>query len=270
MTKAEEPMARSSDDSPRPRVLDMVKALAPLPVDGGPVALALGDLLLPHLVACCCGGDWPALRVRRAAGFTPPWLILGDEVIVAKERHDGWRVEMQPATHGIDELLRMIGAGLADLPDGAEVELATATSDAPAEDGLDDAGWHRCRGLVQKGQWLIGEYYPPIDGATLQEMFQLAREMDAIACGQGAAINCLDDIEAATIVELAAGDEATTAMKLTATGASIACVGASGEDIMALATLIFHHRYGGLWPMSYGGVEDDEGFEDDAFADDEE
>lgn len=168
-------MAPPHDQPARPRILHVAKAFAMLPIDDGPVELPLSDLCLPFLLAGYCGGVHVALRVLGAGAPAISWAGKKGEVVVAKNRDGSLRIELQPGATPLLALLDQLASLLAALPGSTEIEMVVGNDSTLDDDDFDDGGWHRCAGPLRDGQWLLRDYYPPIDAATLREMLAFAR-----------------------------------------------------------------------------------------------
>jgi hypothetical protein len=158
-------------------VAELTRDLPIVPVRGGPVRLPVSEYVQAfHLAALCYRGTYAELRLELPRGkrYAPAWPNAS--VGVRAEPIDvGWRITFEAMNFGHVSAMPHVAQQLAGAPAGSILELFTASPDTGESKG--QPGWHRYRGTLQAGQWLIRHAYPTVTEPTLREALDLVGQM---------------------------------------------------------------------------------------------
>ncbi len=222
-------------------VPELVAGLTAEPIHGGPVQIAVRDLVLPYWLAWFCGESHPCLLIRGAPGAAIAWPTF-EEGIHATPTRDGWRVDIEGSNARWSQFghLKALAPLLETLPDGAELELATADNEA-----TEPYGFHRYQGTVTGGEWRLERTYPPVERATLEAMLALARETEA-----GDGITTRDEAELARILDdCRERDQALSDHRPRKRGKRLTFNKADVHWLPFLGARFYVARFGSVWPM---------------------
>lgn len=232
------------------------------PVEGGPVCIALQELVLPVQLAWFCSRMVAAeFRLKPPPGVfietTCPladgmvWAPCGDEVRLIFSNDF-------PLSAVISRL-RASAELFAGLPEGTVIDLYTSpTADLPGCNP--EVGRHHYSGTVQERSWQITGTYPPVQEQPLHAAFALAREVL-----HGDVIRIESSAEGKTVLNWA---KANFADRLEGNSASIKKgvirLEAPDQELLAFCgAAAFATRFGDVWPVvtfaaGDGWDEDDE------------
>jgi hypothetical protein len=226
-------------------VLDRVRFLAPVTIEGGPVVLPLADLPRLWMIPWFCDSAVAiGLHIQPPARepLTIRWPRVEDLQTTAIDRGAiqagfPWRSDRAQIA-----ALEKVAGALAQLPDGTFLELATAAEEA-------GPGAHRYQGPIRRGDWHLEASAPAVDCRTLEAALDLCREADG-------PIRTRDSREAQRVVAMTRRSQWLAD--------DIEVVESAGTlDVEAeyrrhLAMVFFRLRFLGVWDVAMGLAEADE------------
>jgi hypothetical protein len=220
-------------------VLERVRHLAPVAVEGGPVVLPLADLPRLWLIPWFCDsavavGLWVQPPARESLAIRWPRVEdLQTTVTDSGAVQAGFPWRSERAQMGA---LEKIAGALMLLPDGSVFELATAAEET-------GPGAHRYQGVIRGGDWHVRTSAPAVDCRTLEAALDLCREADG-------PIRARDAREAQRVLELARRS------RWLADDVEIVehagTLDVEPEYRRHLAMVFFRHRFSGVWDMATG------------------
>lgn len=214
-----------------------------------PAELELTHLVHAYLLGLLASDGAPAaeLRVRGAGAWRPPspqhdWVALPDA--------DGFRAGPPPSYGGWAMLAALATAGrhLADLPDGARLELATRDPEDPGS----PIGRLWLAGAVERGTWRITHASPRVAATRLRDALGFAADL---LVGERVAVRGPEEraVLEADLEEMGFLLDAPPAWQ----GDVLSLAGEQDRVRLMLAGSLFRRRYADAWAVSAPDADDD-------------